>query len=446
MIVAYVGLSHLGIISVVAAAAKGFEVIGYDPDGTLCDELAKGEFPIYEPGLADAYDSNRERITFTADKADLARCRVIYLSIDVRTDDKGQSDLSALNDLFSSIVDSIPDQCCLVVLSQVPPGFTRQLYLSWRDVFDNRPICLYYQVETLVFGLAIGRALSPERIIVGCLDPEDVLLAGFAELLAAFECPVLLMRYESAELSKIAINVCLASTISVSNTLAELCESTGADWYEIMPALKSDKRIGQHAYVTPGLGIGGGNLDRDLVTVCRLGEELGTDVGVIEAFRANSRYRCDWVMKVLREEVMGNKPKPVIAVWGLAYKAGTRSTKDSPALYLIRSAEDCIIRCYDPKVSEPVAEEYCTRYESAIAACRGADALVIMTPWQEFVDVDLSTVGAQMADRVIIDPFRLIDHRASRELGFQHIRLGVSEIEKISRETEPNPGEGEQGA
>ena len=155
----------------------------------------------------------------------------------------------------------------VVILSQVPPGFTRARQRAGR--------ALHYQVETLIFGRAIERALYPERFIVGCADPTAPLPPAYRQFLDAFGCPILPMRYESAELAKISINMCLVASVSVANTLAELCEQIGADWSEIVPALRLDRRIGPHAYLTPGLGIAGGNLERDLATVCALADRAG---------------------------------------------------------------------------------------------------------------------------------------------------------------------------
>src|SRR5262249_61279085 len=128
----------------------------------------------------------------------------------------------------------------------------------------------YYQGKTLVFGQAVERALKPERPIVGCAEPAAPLEARFRTVLSAFGCPILPMRYESAELAKISINCCLVASVTVANTLAQVCEKIGADWGEIAPALKLDRRIGAYAYLAPGLGIAGGNLERDLATVQRL--------------------------------------------------------------------------------------------------------------------------------------------------------------------------------
>src|SRR6185436_17550829 len=176
---------------------------------------------------------------------------------------------------------------------------------------------------------------SPERFIVGCADPAEPLPPALRTYLEAFGCPILPMRFESAELSKIAINCYLVSSISVANTLAELCEGIGAVWGEIAPALKLDRRIGQHAYLSPGLGIAGGNLERDLATVIRFADERGTDAGIVRAWLANSRHRRDWALRRLHEHVLSKVADPALAVLGLAYKQDTHSTKNSPSLALL---------------------------------------------------------------------------------------------------------------
>ena len=190
---------------------------------------------------------------------------------------------------------------------------------------------LYYQVETLVFGRAVERAMQPERYIIGCASPDQPLDARYSLLLGAFSCPILPMRYESAELAKISINMCLVASVTVANTLAELCENIGADWSEIVPALKLDRRIGPYSYLTPGLGIAGGNLERDLATVERLAAEHSTDASIVRAWTHNSRHRRDWAARTIRTALLNSKPEATIAVWGLAYKENTHSIKNSPS-------------------------------------------------------------------------------------------------------------------
>src|ERR1700732_3348786 len=216
-------MTHLGIVSASAIASAGFETVCFDPDPQLIGRLRKGALPVVEPGLAELIAKNGDQQRFTSAKDDLARCDVIYVSPDVATDDAGQSDTAVLRNLIGIVAGVLNPDACMVVLSQVEPGFTRSL----RAPPEDRR---YYQVETLVFGNAVERALKPERYIVGCADPTKPLHPGFRAVLEAFGCPILLMRYESAELAKISINCCLVASITVANTLAGPPEALRAAW------------------------------------------------------------------------------------------------------------------------------------------------------------------------------------------------------------------------
>jgi UDPglucose 6-dehydrogenase len=423
--IGFTGLSHLGIVSGVAAASKGFDVVAHDPDGGLCAALEQGKLPFFEPDLADLLAGTRPRLRFTTDAGELSRCRVIYFSQDVPTDRDNRSDLSAFPRRLEEAARHAAPGAALVVLSQVPPGFTRKTVESLRAAGVGRDLAFHYQVETLIFGRAVERALYPERFIVGCADPAAPLPDEYARLLAAFGCPVLPMRYESAELAKISINLCLVSSVTVANTLAEVCEAVGADWSEIVPALKLDRRIGPHAYLSPGLGIAGGNLERDLLTVRALSREHGTDAAVVDVWLADSRYRRDWALRTLARAVSTRDRLPTVAVWGLAYKPDTTSTKNSPALTLLEALRPFPVRTYDPRVRFDGGHPGFIQVGSALEACRGADALVIMTPWAEFAAVEPAQLGQVMSGRVVIDPYGVLAGRRWEETGFDYFRLGA---------------------
>jgi UDPglucose 6-dehydrogenase len=175
-----------------------------------------------------------------------------------------------------------PTGAVLAVMSQVPPGFTRALAARIEARRPGLGLRVHYWVETLIFGMALERFLRPERVIVGAAEPARPLPAELAEGLARFGCPVLPMRYESAELTKTAINLYLFGAVTYANTLADLCEEVGADLAEMVPALRLDKRIGAHAYIRPSLGVAGGNLERDLVTLRALCAAHGVDAAYIE--------------------------------------------------------------------------------------------------------------------------------------------------------------------
>jgi UDPglucose 6-dehydrogenase len=330
--IAYVGMTHLGLCSAIAAASKGFETLGFDTDAALIARLNKANLPVSEPELDALLAAHTARISFSDDVAALAASDVIYVAPDVATDDTGGSDLTTLNRLVDLALDHARADAVVVVLSQAPPGYTRSKQRAGKQ--------LYYQVETLVFGRAVERATLPERYMVGCPDPARALPASLRTFLEAFNCPILPMRFESAELAKISINCCLVASVSVANTLAELCEKIGADWNEIAPSLKLDRRIGMYSYLSPGLGIAGGNLERDLATVIRLSHEHGTETSIIKGFVTNSRHRKDWAIRELHRAVLDQNPAAKVGVLGLAYKENTHSVKNSPSLVLAPASQE----------------------------------------------------------------------------------------------------------
>lgn len=418
--IGFAGLTHLGLVSGAGAAEKGFEVVGYDPDGARVDGLRRGRLPVAEPGLDDLVARNRARLRFTDSAAELAGCDLVFIAEDVPTDDRGESDLAPIRSLIDRVSGAMRPGALLVVLCQVPPGFTRSLN---RDAART-----FYLVETLTFGQAVARTLRPERLIVGLADPARPLPAALRGYLESYGCPILPMRYESAELAKISINMFLVSSVTTANVLAELCETVGADWREIAPALRLDKRIGPDAYLAPGLGIAGGNLERDLATAVALGDANGTDVEVVRAWQSNSRYRKDWVLRKLPPELLSRRPPPRIAVLGLAYKKDTDSTKNSPALAVLAALRPFPIAAYDPAVAaDPSWHPRLTRAGSALDACAGADAVLVMTPWDEFAKMDIRLLAKTMAGNVVLDPYGVLDGAGAVRAGLRYHRLGVAE-------------------
>ncbi len=417
LIVGFAGMTHLGINSAVATAARGFSVLGYDADAALVERLRLRDLPVVEPGLPALLAEQAARLEFSAEPGALRRCDIVYIAADVPTDDMAKSDLAPIRGLIDAVAGMLREDALLVILCQVPPGFTRALGAV-------PPERLLYQVETLIFGRAVERALHPERFIVGCADPAKPLPERYRRLLGAFGCPILPMRYESAELAKISINFCLVASVSVANTLAEVSEIIGADWSEIVPALRLDKRIGPHAYLNPGLGIAGGNLERDLRTVLGLAAGKGVDVGVVEAWIANSAHRKEWCWRVLGEHLLARHPSAEIAVLGLAYKENTHSTKNSPALALLAHLAGKAVRVHDPVVP-PSVVPFARGCADALSCADGADALVIATPWPQYRALAVADLARVMRGRLLIDPYRLLDGQAAAVAGFAYHALGM---------------------
>lgn len=370
---AFVGMSHLGLVSGAAWATMGRPVVLFDPDPAAIDRLKAGKLPVHEPGLPEAIATHAPR--FTADQAELTKCPLVFVARDVPTDEDNVSSLKPIEELIERVLPHLARGAVLVHLCQVPPGFTRKLAARVRR--DRPDVTVVYLVETLIFGRAMERATRPERFMVGCDGPIPPVLD---RPLREYAVPVLPMRYESAELCKTAINLYLCGGVTYANTLSSLCERIGADWSEIVPALRLDRRIGPAAYIQPSLGIAGGNLERDLVTVRDACRATGADARLIEAMIDYNEVRHRWAVAMAEKHFLAKK-NPSIAVWGLAYKKDTASTKNSRSLRVIRElASRATILAYDPLVSEAEGATVCGREE----ALRGADGLMIMTDWDEF--------------------------------------------------------------
>lgn len=405
----FLGLSHLGIVSSVGWASLIGPVVAVDADGPTVAGLTEGRLPVHEPSLPELFDAVRGRMRFTTDPAALAACPLVVVARDVPTDDANVSDVSAVVALVEAAIPHLRPGVTLVVMSQVPPGFTRALGARIAARQPALDVRLHYWVETLVFGHAVERYLKPERIILGCPDPASPLPAALADALARFGCPVVPMRYESAELAKTAINLYLCAAVTYANTLADLCEAVGADWAEMMPALRLDRRIGPAAYIRPGLGIAGGNLERDMVTLRDLSRRHGVDAQFIDVMLACNARRVRWVERQLAAHVFPAIERPVVAVWGLAYKRDTRSTKNSMALHVVRALHGrCDVRAWDPLVTGADVDVPVKVVGERDEALEGADCLLVLTDWPEFAAPPPHALET-MRRKVVIDGVGVVD-------------------------------------
>ncbi|HET7876441.1 MAG TPA: nucleotide sugar dehydrogenase [Methylomirabilota bacterium] len=415
-----VGLSHLGLVSSACLASLGLSVTAVDSP-ELAAAVAAGRLPVHEPGLEALLAGPRP--DFTGNYSCLGDCALVIVAVDTVTDERNRSELALLDRQIEAAAPWLAPGALVALMSQVPVGFTRALdarLRAWRPDWTAR---LYYWVETLVIGEAVARYLEPERIILGtetgAATPEPVLDA----LLARFGCPVFRMNWESAELTKAAINLYLSMSVTYANTLADLCEGTGASMSSMIPALRSDRRIGPAAYIRPGLGIAGGNLERDLVHLRALAARTGVDARLFDLILDRSAARYGWLVAALERTVLKSRPRPRLAVWGLAYKKNSRSTKNSVSVRLVGDLRDrAALVAYDPQVPEtPAGVERAT---SALEAARDADGLVILTDWDEFRTCDLDALRAALAAPVVVDAVGVLDAERARQAGLTHVAIG----------------------
>lgn len=407
--IGFVGMTHLGLIYSLASAYKNFKTFAYEDDPNLINSLRKKQFPIKEPELIKTFEKCKKYLNFTYNAKDLKSCNIVFFSYDVPTDNSGKSNLSFIEKKIDETISKLNKKAIFVILCQVTPGFTRKV--NWPT--DQK----FYQVETLVFGEAIKRAIFPERIIVGCESKK--ITKSYENFLKSFNCPILKMNYESAELTKISINICLISNISVANTLSEICEKIGANWNDIIPALKMDKRIGEYSYLKPGLGIAGGNLERDLKNIQNISQKKNIHGKIIDAFSSNSQYYSKWVYRKIKEVKCKSKR---IAIWGITYKENTHSYKNSPSLKNIKLLNDYNINLYDPVVKlndlKLTSKNFINMYDCLV----NCEILIIFTPWKEFKDIDIEKFKKSFRGNLILDPYNTL----------QNVNLGKN-IKIVSR-------------
>ena len=416
MIIGIAGLSHLGIVTAAGLAEKGFHIIAWDPDPVKLGSLKLGQTDILEPQLIELLAKNITNISFVKNPSEMKAAELVYIATDTPTNDKGSPDLSLINTITNEVLKSLNNNGVLTILSQVPPGYTSNIQLPKERLF--------YQVETLIFGEAIKRFLAPERFIIGCDETKKEIHPILLKVLEKFQCPILTIGYSSAELAKISINSILASQVSTTNMISALCESIGANWQDIIPALQLDKRIGKNAYLNPGLGLSGGNLERDLNVLDNLTTKHQIENTQIQAWFKNSKFQKDWWYRKLKSLVLDNHQNPKIAVLGLAYKENTDSTKNSSAIHFLNQIRGHNIYIHDPivKLSQ---SPWLRQVDNSDQAIENADVLILSTPWPEYQNLEIKKLYSLMKRPIIIDPLSFFTNQHPERHGFQWARLGV---------------------
>lgn len=424
-----IGHSHMGIVLSVGWASLGYEVVSVDWEPDLAAALSRGEFPVAEPRLQELFAKHKQLIKYSADFSFLSGCPVVILARDTPTAADNTINTEILLELSRRALPYFQEGTVFISMSQVPVGFSRKLLSLIRETRPSLKFQFCLWVETLIFGEALRRFLEPEPIIIGLESAEDGLPPKLSEILDNFTCPVLKMGLESAELTKAAINLYLANSLAFTNTLSDLCELSGADIDEIIPALELDRRIGKYAYLRPNLGIGGGNIERDLLMLRTLARDRSL---LLSALFSYNHSRFSWLINKLDELVFSQRAVPHLGIWGLAYKENTASLRNSPAIRAIETfASKATLVVYDPLVKEvPGLPARAVVAKDRYQVLKDADVLLIMTNWPEFASIDVPLVKQLMKTPLIIDTVKAL--AASREVirkaGIKYCSMGVGRV------------------
>jgi len=328
--IGFYGLSHLGLCYSAAYAKQNLNVIAVDSNKQKIINLKNYILDVYEKDLLKIIKS--KKIIYSNNINDLNKCDVIFFSNDVKTNAKNISNISDVKKQILYLDKKIDKSIPLIILSQVYPGFTRSLGLKRK---------LFYQVETLIFGEAMFRAIHPERIIIGKKNSNDFLSNKIRRLLKLFSPSIIEMNYESAELSKISINLMLISSIMTSNFISLYCEKINARWSDVKRALHLDKRIGKFAYLNPSPGLSGGNLERDLMN----SNKLFNYKRILDGWINLDQKMKMWTVNLVKKNL---PKKSSLLICGITYKENTLSIKNSLSLFLLNKLD----KIYDITILE----------------------------------------------------------------------------------------------
>jgi UDPglucose 6-dehydrogenase len=428
--IAVIGTGYVGLVAGACFAESGNDVICIDNNAGKVRVLQKGGVPIYEPGLEELVRRNRHegRLTFSTALAKAVReSAVIFIAVGTPQDEDGSADLKHVLRVARDIGRSMNGYKVIVDKSTVPVGTAVKV----RETVGRettQPFSVVSNPEFLKQGAAIEDFMKPDRVVIGVEDPRAAEL--MLELYAPFTrtgAPIMVMDCASAELTKYAANAMLATRISFMNEVANLCEAVGADVDHVRKAIGSDKRIGP-SFLFPGIGYGGSCFPKDVQAMIRFASDTNYDFKILQSVEAvNLRQKTRLFAKVKRH--FGRLKGKTVAVWGLAFKPKTDDMREAPAIPLIEAllAAGARVQAYDPEavtVARGIFGKRITYSPSNYDALKGADALAIVTEWNEFRRPDFARMRSLMRSPVIFDGRNLFTPEQMTQNGFTYYSIG----------------------
>ena len=444
MQISVIGAGYVGLTTAACLAEIGHQVLCADNDRDKLSKLHAGRLPFFEPHLDQLVIRNvaAGRLQFVSPEDAIEKGSAIFICVGTPPLENGEADLSAIESVARTIASSAHGYRLVIEKSTVPVQTAKRL---WKHLSIYNMNGLEFDVvsnpEFLREGSAVGDFFHPDRIVIGAETPRAVSMMKeiYAPVLnppatcpvhsscpPAHEIPLIVTDTNSAELVKHASNSFLAMKISFINLVADACEAAGADIAKVAEGIGSDRRIGQ-SFLNPGIGFGGFCFPKDLQAFVRIGEKLGCDFSLLkEVEKINLRRAEQFVAKVKKELwVLRGK---TLAIWGLAFKPDTDDVRFAPALNIVKRllAEGATIRAYDPQAMEKAKDElpditYCLNHYDA---AQNADAILVLTEWDEFRSLDWKTVASRVAHPLLIDGRNLYSEEEASAHGFQYVGIG----------------------
>lgn len=431
MKVAVIGTGYVGLVAGTCFADAGNDVYCVDIDEKKTAALKKGEIPIYEPGLDALVKRNAQegRLFFTTSTAEGVReAEVIFMAVGTPPLPNGEPNLSYLKAATEEVAKSLQGYAIIVNKSTVPIGTHHQV-AEWMAPHTKHPFDVVSNPEFLKEGSALDDFLKPDRVVIGTKKPE--VFQKMADLYAPFVRqgnPVIWMDPVSAEITKYACNSFLATRISFMNELSRLCEKVGGDIEMIRKGMATDVRIGRH-FLYAGAGYGGSCFPKDVQALLSTGRKQGVELGIIDAAEnANARQKKHLVT-LIKNRFGNSLAGKTFALWGLAFKPNTDDMREAPSLTVIEGLTEAgaKVRAFDPVAIEntrKILGDKITYCRSSYETLEEADALVVVTEWNEFRNPDFARVKSKLKSGVIFDGRNLYDPAVMKRAGLAYYSIG----------------------
>jgi UDPglucose 6-dehydrogenase len=436
MKIAIIGTGYVGLVTGTCLAEIGHDVTCVDIDEAKIKRLAKGDIPIYEPGLSELVHKNvaAERLHFTTNYAKIGAPEAIFFALPTPPNGDGEADLSFVLAAAKSVAKVMKGYTVLINKSTVPVGTAKKVRAMVEEL-TKVPFDVVSNPEFLREGFAVTDFMQSDRIVVGSSSPKA--RAVMEEIYQPFTnagVPLMLMDEASSEMTKYAANSFLAAKISFMNEIANLCEIVGADVDLVREGVGSDERIGRR-FLYAGLGYGGSCFPKDVLALHRVAAHNDYDFKMLTAVMdVNERQRLLMVEKItdrLGESLEGVK----VAVWGLAFKPDTDDIREAPAIAIIRDllGRGAKVRAYDPEAMENtkrIIDGTIDYAESALDAIKGADVLVIATEWKEFATVAPDVIAKALRKKMIFDGRNLFTLDDMQKADLTYVSIGRKAVER----------------
>ena len=436
MNIGVIGTGYVGLVAGACFAESGNDVICCDIDESKIARLNKGEIPIYEPGLDDLISRNAEadRLTFTTDfPATIQSSEVIFIAVGTPQDTDGSADLRFVLSVAENIGKNMNGPKIIVNKSTVPVA-TADLVAKEIAKYTTLPFDVVSNPEFLKEGSAIEDFMKPDRVVIGTSSVEaaEVMRELYSPFVRTGN-PILVMDVRSAEVTKYTANAYLATRVSFMNEIANMCEAVGADVNNVRRGIGSDSRIGS-SFLFPGVGYGGSCFPKDVRALMRTAEEYQSPLEIVSAVdRVNTRQKAVMVKKVISHfgSEQGIRGKH-FAIWGLSFKPRTDDMREAPSLTIIRELAElgASFSAFDPEAMT-VAKQMFAKSDIKIKftetnydALEGADALIIVTEWNEFRRPNFQKMSQQLKSPVIFDGRNLFEPTKMLRLGFVYHSIG----------------------